>query len=121
MPRILALLSLLLLASFASLGQSTDISGAWIFHVTTDGGNGDPEFTLKQDAGKVTGRYKGLLGEADVKGTVEGNNLTLEFVVSLNGNVTVVYKGATESPERMKGTVDFGGQAAGTWIAEKKK
>lgn len=109
-----------LLVSFLP-AQPANVSGTWAFHVTTDAGTGDPEFTLQQDGGKLTGKYKGMLGEADVKGTVEGNQITIEFTVSMGGGATIVYKGTIEGADKMKGTVDLAGQASGTWTAEKKK
>lgn len=101
--------------------QSGNVSGAWVFHVTTDAGSGDPEFTLQQDGGKITGKYKGMLGESDVTGKVEGNEITITFKAPMGDDATVVYKGTIESPEKMKGTVDYAGQATGTWVAERKK
>lgn len=103
------------------LAQATDISGTWGFQVTTDAGSGDPEFTLKQEGTKLTGKYRGQLGDADVTGTVEGSEVTIEFSVSMGGGARIIYKGTIENPSSMKGTVDLAGQASGTWTAEKKK
>ncbi|MDZ7637416.1 MAG: hypothetical protein U5J83_04065 [Bryobacterales bacterium] len=116
-----ALLALLVMFSLATVAQTTNVSGDWVFHVTTDAGTGDPEFTLKQDGSKITGKYRGMLGEADVTGSVEGSDITVQFTISMGGGATIVYKGTVESAEKMKGTVDLGGQASGTWVAEKKK
>lgn len=116
----------LVLACLAALAspvpaQTADLSGQWSFHVTTDAGSGDPEFTLKQEGAKLTGKYRGQLGDADVTGKVEGNQVTIEFTISMGGGATIIYKGTVESPSRMKGTVDLAGQASGTWTAEKKQ
>jgi hypothetical protein len=121
MHRLLFVAALIALVVAWLPAQPMNVSGAWVFHVTTDAGSGDPEFTLQQDAGKITGKYKGMLGESDVKGTVEGNQITLEFTVSMGDGATIVYKGTIESPDKMKGTVDLAGQASGTWVAERKK
>ncbi|MCW5963801.1 MAG: hypothetical protein KIT83_07175 [Bryobacterales bacterium] len=116
----LMLLALLLFGSPAT-AQQVNITGKWDFQVTTDAGSGEPRFDLKQEAGKLTGKYSGQLGEADVKGTVEGDQVTIEFTVSMGGGATIVYKGTIGSANTMKGSVDFAGQASGTWAATKKE
>ena len=99
--------------------QNWNVTGKWVFHVETDGGSGDPEFTLQQNGAAITGKYKGLLGEADVKGKVEGSDITIEFTVSMGGGATILYKGTIESGTAMKGSVDLAGQASGTWTGKK--
>lgn len=107
--------------AFPSLlpAQNWNVTGKWVFHVETDAGSGDPEFTLQQNGAALTGKYKGMLGEAEVKGKVEGSNITIEFTVSMGGGATIVYKGTIESATAMKGTVDLAGQASGTWTGKK--
>lgn len=121
MFRSFALIVIFMFAAVGSHAQTPNISGEWKFHVTTDAGSGDPEFTLHQDGSTLTGKYRGMLGEADVKGTVDGKQVTIEFRAAMGGGVTIVYKGTVEGPEKMKGTVDLAGQATGTWTGEKKK
>jgi hypothetical protein len=115
--RVLLLLAVVAVAGWA---QATDISGTWVFQVTTDAGSGDPQFVLKQEGSKLTGKYSGALGDADVVGSVAGNKVTIEFTVSMGGDARIIYTGTIESATRMKGTVDLAGQASGTWTAEKK-
>jgi hypothetical protein len=49
-----------------------DISGNWEFSVDTAAGSGSPSFVFRQDGEKLTGTYSGLLGKADLTGTVKG-------------------------------------------------
>ncbi len=115
------LLALLFLASPGSQAQDTNLTGSWTFNVTTDAGSGDPRFDLKQDGNKLTGKYTGQLGEADVTGSVEGKRFRLEFEISMGGGAKIVYEGSVESPTALKGTVDLAGQASGTFTATKKQ
>ena len=79
--------------------------------------------TLKQDGEKLTGHYSSAtLGEADVTGSVKGNEFTFTFSADLQGQVVAVtYKGTIESATSLKGTLDLaGGMASGTFTAKKK-
>jgi hypothetical protein len=112
-----------LATAFAYAGQAkTDISGTWIFEVQTDAGTGTPTVTFKQDGEKLTGHYSSqTLGEADLTGTVKGNDETFNFMADLQGNaVPVTYKATIESATSMKGTIDIGGLAGGTFTGKKK-
>ncbi|MCU0226682.1 MAG: hypothetical protein MUF01_03515 [Bryobacterales bacterium] len=118
----LMLLLCLLVISFPGplQAQEANLTGSWVFNVTTDAGSGDPRFELKQDGTKLSGKYSGQLGEADVTGVVEGKRFRLEFTLSMGGEAKVIYEGSIESPTSLKGTVDLAGQATGTFTATRK-
>ena len=104
-------------------GAKVDLTGAWAFATQTDAGPGAPAVTLKQDGEKLTGHYSSAtLGEADLTGTVKGNEFTFTFSADLQGQVVAVtYKGTIESATSLKGTLDLaGGMASGTFTAKKK-
>jgi hypothetical protein len=102
--------------------QKYDMTGEWAFEVQTDAGSGSPTFSLKQAGDKVTGKYKGLLGEADVTGTVSGKTFKLSFSGDAQGTaVTVTYDGEFESATTVKGKMDLGGMASGTFTGKKVK
>jgi hypothetical protein len=110
---------LLLLALLPVLGA--DISGAWDFTVNTEAGTGNPAFVFQQQGDKLTGTYKGLLGEAKVTGTVTGEKVAFSFDGQYDGNkIKVEYTGTIEGPTSMKGTVRFAALGEGTWSAKKK-
>lgn len=99
---------------------AADLSGVWDVTVDIGGNTGNPAITLKQEGNTLTGSYKGLLGEAPVKGTVDGAKVRWEFTADYDGNkFNVVYTGAFDNGV-IKGTIDFGGQAEGTFTAKKK-
>jgi hypothetical protein len=96
-----------------------DLSGTWNAKVELGSGqSGSPTFVLKQDGEKLTGTYSGALGDAPVKGTVKGNDVTLDFDAS---GAHIHYSGKVDNDgKKMEGTVDYGGQASGTFTATRK-
>ncbi len=59
------------LASIAAAqAAKVDLTGKWIFNVTTDAGSGTPTITLKQEGEKLTGQYHGQPGDVDDTGPV---------------------------------------------------
>lgn len=119
----LALSTLLTLAALSSpvAAQAVDVSGEWVFDVSTGQGSGSPTFLFKQDGERLTGTYKGLLGEAELTGSVKGNAIKFSFTGTLQGTeLTVTYEGSIEGADSIKGTVDFGGMGTGTFTGRRK-
>jgi hypothetical protein len=98
--------------------EKVDITGTWDVEVDIGGQTGMPEFTFKQEGEKLTGKYKGQFGMADVTGKVKGNEV--EFSFELQADAKVTYTGTLEKDGTMKGKADYAGQASGTWKAKKK-
>ena len=109
------------LLATAQLGaQATNVTGEWAFTVTTDQGAGNPVITFKQDGEKLTGKYAGQLGNADLTGTVKGDAIHFTFTIDVQGqNAPVTYDGTVEK-NTMKGKLDIGGMVNGTFTATKK-
>ena len=122
MKPLLLLAAALVVSSTMAAAQKFDMSGEWVFEVQTDQGTGSPTFVLKQAGEKVTGRYKGTFGEADVTGTVSGKTFKLTFSADAQGTpITVTYDGEFESATAVKGKVDLAGLATGTFTGKKTK
>ena len=99
-----------------------DLTGEWTFDVQTDQGGGSPTFVFKQTGDKLAGKYKGLFGEADLTGTVTGKTFKFSFSADAQGTaITITYDGEIESNTSVKGKVDLGGQAQGTFTGKKTK
>jgi hypothetical protein len=108
------------LAGFAQSGK-VDLTGKWLFTVETSAGSGTPTITLKQDGDKLTGHYSGQLGESDLTGSVKGQDLVFTFTVDAQGfALTCTYTGSVESNDLLKGKVDLGGLAGGTFAAKRQ-
>jgi hypothetical protein len=117
---VVAIVAALALTSVAA--QKFDMTGEWVFEVQTDAGTGSPTFSLKQAGDKITGKYKGTFGEADVTGTVSGKTFKLTFSADAQGTaVNIAYDGEFESATAVKGKVDLGGMATGTFTGKKVK
>ena len=105
----------------AHLGaQATNVTGEWAFNVTTDQGGGTPAITFKQDGEKLTGKYVGQLGSADLTGTVKGTAIHFTFTIDAGGQAAPVTYDGTVEKNTMKGKLDIGGMVNGTFTATKK-
>lgn len=114
-------LLLALLIAMALPLAASDLTGVWDVTVEIAGNTGNPTITLKQEGNALSGAYKGLLGEAPVKGSVDGAKVRWEFTAEMDGNkFTCVYTGVVEN-DIIKGKIDFGGQAEGTFTAKRKQ
>ncbi len=96
--------------------EKIDVSGTWDVEIEIAGQTGKPVFTFKQDGEKLSGKYKGQFGEADVTGTLKGDAIEWSFETQ---GVKIVYKGTVDK-DTMKGQADYAGQATGDWKAKKK-
>ena len=122
--RVIALTAIAALAGAAPvLAQAgkTDVTGKWTFNVETGAGSGTPTMTFKQDGEKLTGHYSGQLGEADLAGTVKGQNVEFKFTVDVGGQqLNCIYTGAIDGKDSMKGKVDLVGLGEGTFTAKRQ-
>jgi len=112
-----------LVAASAAAGQTPkiDVTGKWAFAVETSAGSGTPTITLKQDGEKLAGHYSGQLGEADLTGSVKGQDVSFKFTVDVQGNVLeCTYTGTAENKDAMKGKVSIAGLGDGTFTAKKQ-
>jgi hypothetical protein len=94
-----------------------NVGGKWNVEVKFQDMTGTPTFTLVHAGQNLIGHYQGRLGEADVTGSVKGNDIEWSFPARIeNQPVTCHYKGTIESNDLMKGTVTIG-DLEGTWTA----
>jgi len=113
------------LASVMILGSATaawaaDVTGTWLMTVETQAGSGNPTFVLKQEGEKVSGTYKGQLGEAPVTGTIKGNELAMSYKVSGQGmELEVKYTGTVDG-NKVAGKLSMGEMGEGTFTGAKQ-
>jgi hypothetical protein len=109
-------------ATVSPQGSKLDVTGKWTFTVQTDAGGGTPTVTLKQDGETLTGHYSSQnLGEADLTGSVKGQEIKFTFTADAQGtSLTITYTGTIENKDSMKGSVDLGGLAQGTFTAKRQ-
>jgi len=106
-------------AAPASSGDKVDVTGSWNVTVETEAGSGNPSFTFKQEGEKLTGKYKGAFGEADLTGTVKGDKIEFSFKVSGQLEGTITYTGTTDG-KTMKGKLSLAGLGEGTFTGKKQ-
>ena len=100
--------------------ENVDVTGTWRFQVETAAGSGSPTLTFKQDGEKLTGRYKGLFGEADVSGTVKGKDITFSFKADAQGTEVAITYAGTVDKDTIKGKVTLGDLGEGTFTAKRQ-
>jgi len=103
----------------SSTTNAVNVTGSWDVEVQTDQGSGNPAFTFKQEGEKLTGSYKGALGESTLTGTVKGDKIEFSFKVSGQVEGTVTYTGTTDG-KTMKGKLSLAGLGEGTFTGKKK-
>jgi len=118
----IAVLLLVVGSTHASAQAKIDVTGKWTFEVQTTAGGGTPTVTFTQSGEKLTGHYSSTnLGEADLTGTVKGREIAFTFAAAVQGNgIDVSYSGTIESNDTMKGKLDIGGLAQGTFTAKRQ-
>ncbi len=103
----------------SAIAADANVSGEWDLTVESQMGTSNPHFSLKQDGGKLTGTYKGMLGEAPVTGTVKGNEIAINFQVNAQGmDLEVIYSGTVDGAT-MQGTVKLGDMGEGKFTGKK--
>jgi hypothetical protein len=97
------------------------VTGKWLFNVETGAGSGTPTMTFTQDGEKLTGKYQGQFGEADLTGTVKGQDIAFSFNVDAQGTaVSFKYTGTIENKDALKGKVEIVGVGEGTFTAKRQ-
>ena len=112
------LLGFLLVCVLAAAVQ-TDVTGTWDLKVEAARGTATPTIIFKQQGEKLTGIYKGRMGESRLEGTVKGADI--QFSVNLkfqDQEIAVRYTGKVEG-ETMSGIVQFP-NSTGKWSARRK-
>ncbi|MEO8334763.1 MAG: hypothetical protein ABI664_07315 [bacterium] len=118
----IAMLVVAMLSPRVLAAQKVDLTGKWVFAVTTGAGTGTPSVTLKQQGDSLTGHYSSpALGEAELKGTTKDGKISFSFPTEVQGmHLVVNYVGTVEGSDELKGSVDIGGQASGTFTAKRQ-
>jgi hypothetical protein len=99
---------------------SVDVSGPWIFDVTSPAGTGSPTMTFIQSGEKLSGTYAGQFGEAPLQGTVKGNEISFTIDVTVEDMKLHIGYSGTLTKDTIKGVVSFGDLGEGTFSARRK-
>ena len=101
---------------------SADVAGDWALSVDTEQGTTPPSVTLEQNGSELTGHYSSeTLGEADVKGNVNGNEVTFSLSANVQGYpIDVTYTGTVQDDGTLSGQISLGGLGGGTFTGKKR-
>lgn len=117
--RMSVVMAMLLVTAALAAGQDS-VVGTWNLQVVFDQGSGAPTVVFKQDGEKLTGTYTGQMGQYPLEGTFKDKKIAFTVMIDMQGNqVAFTYVGALEADGTLKGTVDLGGMASGTWTGKK--
>ena len=120
---IAATVAVIMATGLSVAGQTpADVAGDWMLTVDTDQGITNPSVMLEQNGSELTGHYSSeTLGEADVKGTVNGNDVMFSLSASAGGyDIEVTYIGTLQDDGTFSGQIDLGGLGGGTFTGKKK-
>ncbi len=96
-----------------------DLSGKWEVQVEGYGAPRTQKFDLKQKGEGLSGVYAGKFGESKVTGTVKDSGVEFEMRVIENEHIVTVHYIGTAAGDGFKGTVTFGDEGKGTWVASR--
>jgi hypothetical protein len=101
----------------------TDVTGKWSFTVESPAGTGTPTVTFKQQGDTISGRYiSQALGEKDFTGTLKDGKISFSFDAESGGQAfTMLFTGALDGADAMKGSIDFSGMATGSFAGKRQK
>jgi hypothetical protein len=101
--------------------ETLNVSGDWDLKVETPQGTATPSITLNQQGERLSGTYRGRMGETALEGTIQDDG-SIRFSVKLkfqDQEFLVIYSGKVDGAE-MSGTVKFGESRSGKWTAHRK-
>jgi hypothetical protein len=118
---IAAVAMMMTMPSANAQADKVNVTGKWLFNVETGAGSGTPTMTFTQDGEKLTGKYNGQFGDADLTGTVKGQDIAFSFNVDAQGTaLTFKYTGTIENKDALKGKVEIAGLGEGTFTAKRQ-
>jgi hypothetical protein len=125
-PMMIALLfAAVLPANSSAQGDKkpVDLTGRWSFSVQSDVGTGTPGVTFAQKGDSISGRYSSQsLGERDFTGTFKDGKVEFGFSAEVQGQqFSMWFSGTMDGADAMKGSIDFGGMATGTFSGKRQK
>jgi hypothetical protein len=107
----------LVLSGVLFASGTTNISGKWEVQVEGYGAPRAQKFELKQKGEDLSGVYAGKFGESKVTGTVKDAAVEFEMRIIEKDHIVTVHYTGTATDEGIKGTVTFGDEGKGTWVA----
>ena len=117
-----ALLAVLFLALGSAAALAADFNGKWTAEVQGRNGPQTITFDFHVDGSALTGKVTTMRGDVDISnGKVDGDNISFDQVMSMNGNsMTISYKGKADG-ETIKFNRAMGDRPAAEFVATRVK
>lgn len=104
--------------SFSLAAQSPNVVGSWDITIESPQGQNKSLLIISKNGDKLSAMMKSPRGERPMESiALAGNDITFVMKANVQGqDMVFTYKGKVEK-DSMKGDVDFGGFATGSWAA----
>lgn len=108
--------------AFTSSVSAADLSGTWTVSADIAGNALGATCTMAQSSAAITGSCKSDSGESKVTGTSDGQKVQFKYDLEFQGmTFPLTYDGTLDAAgKELKGSVDVGGMAQGTFTAKKQ-
>jgi hypothetical protein len=110
---------LLCLLAIATAGAQADAGGEWTVSFATPSGPAEFTMYINQEGTRLTGRLTSDAGEFPLRGTVEGDNLTITWTLPDAGRLLAVTFTAKINGDEMSGTAKLGDRGQGPLSGER--
>lgn len=109
------------LAAPSVRSEERNVTGRWALTVDTPQGKADPLLDLRQDGEKLSGTYRGRLGEFPLEGFVKGNSIRFTVRLKFREQDFIATYSGTIGDDTMEGTVQFGDSGSGRWSGRRQR
>jgi hypothetical protein len=99
--------------------SAQDATGVWAASFNTPEGARPATMKLTKSGDKLTGTLAGHIGEVAIEGTQKGAEISLSFVIDVNGGPFPISMTGKQDGDSLAGLVDYGGTAQGDWAAKR--
>jgi hypothetical protein len=107
------------LLATVSLAAQADVTGEWEASYATPLGPQELKIYLTQEGPRISGHTTSEYGESQVRGSIDGQNITFTFDATDGGKAVVIRVTAQVEGTRMRGTAKIGDRADGAFTAER--
>ena len=103
----------------APLSAQGNVAGEWAVSFATPMGMMEFTMAVSQSGTKLTGHMTSDVGEFPLKGTVDGDQVTIDWTLNDNGKmVDITFKGKVEG-DKISGTAKLGTLGQGPFSADR--
>lgn len=100
-------------------GAPANVHGAWAVSIQYSRGVGEQRLTLEQSGNTLSGMQSGEIYKNAIEGEVHADQVDLQSVMQVSGNVIPWRFKGTVRGNSMRGTVTMGEYGAATWTASR--